>query len=198
MKRAIRIAMVAILAASITGAKPKPSPLRFTIQIRSEEHCQLSLVTQGLTLQLRLRIVNLGDSLEVQDVGRPGEVFVAKTFDEMKRGIYEVRSPQGEYFDPQLPPNKTAIHLEQGGSFETTQSIGLTVAQQRAGLSGEIVEAGSHYLQVRTGLTVGGTNPLTWRSIPVLSEPILMKVEHSSDAAPCPRNEPDSTPSAPH
>jgi hypothetical protein len=71
MRNAMRFAMVAMLATTIGSAKPKTVPLRFTLQIEGEEHCQLSPVTQGLTLDLRLKIVNLGDSLEVQDAGRP-------------------------------------------------------------------------------------------------------------------------------
>jgi hypothetical protein len=197
MRSAMRFAMVAMLATTIGSAKPKTSPLRFTLQIEAEDHCQLSPVTQGLTLHLRLKIVNLGDSLEVQDAGRPGLILLGKTVDGMKKEIYEFRSQSGEYADPPLPPNKTAIRVKPGGSFETTQPIGLTIAQQGAAPPGQIVESGSHYLQVGTAVTVGDTNPSTWRSIPVLSEPIPVRIEYSPGAAPCPRNEPEPIPGAP-
>jgi hypothetical protein len=115
----------------------------------------------------------------------------------MKREIYEFRSQSGEYADPPPPPNKTVIYVKPGGSFETTQPIDFTIAQQGAASPGQIVQPGSHYLQVGTAVTVGDTNPRTWRAIPVLSEPIPVRIEYSPDAAPCPRNEPKPIADAP-
>ena len=191
MRGAMKFAIAAMLSMSIGVAK-EPSRLRLTIQVETEEHCQFSPVAQGLILHLRLRFVNLGGSIEVQEVEEPSVILVSKGVGEMRREIYEFRSQPWEYFEPPPPLNKRAISVKQRGSFEIVQPIDFMVTKPGAERSSDqFVNVGSHYLQVRKAVNIGGKNPLTWKSIPVLSEPIPVRVEYPQDAPPCPRNEPE-------
>ena len=55
----------------------------------STGHCQLEPSTQGLELRVELRFINSSDeSLTIQDIGWPGLVLVARTANDIEKGVF--------------------------------------------------------------------------------------------------------------
>jgi len=189
MKKLARVWLILLMTVGPTSATgARVLPLRLTLEVIGERNCHLSASTQGLELKVKLKFVNSGDkTLTIQDIGWPGLVLVAKTRDEMEKGILEVRS-NGEDFDLHRAQNQNPISLQPGNSFETINTVSLTVARRGTASSGLDVTPGTHYLQVGNAVTIGTDDPRTWNSIPLRSTPVIIRVEYSANASPCERN----------
>ncbi len=194
MKIAILIgSLVAVLAANVSGsANEKSVPLNLRLEVVSEKQCQFTPIVQAMKIHARLKFVNSGrNKLAIQEIGQLYLIRVAKKQRDMERGIYEVDS-EFEQFEPSPPKNASAFTLKSGSTFDTMETVYISVAQKEETSAannqiGDVVEPGMHYLQIGEVVRLGDSNPSnwrTWRNVPVRSIPIAIRVDYSGAIIP--------------
>ena len=193
MKCALRLAVLALaVTQSARANRSQTVALNLSATITSTKYCEFSPVAQGLIVSVRLRFVNIGHTdFLVQDVGGPDEVPVAKSRVDIAKGIYEFTWHPGERLEPTpSSEERKPLLIKPHGSFETTHRIYFMVGQQAIKASDQWIDIGTHYLKIRNDITVGESDPITWRAAPVWSQPVPLNVKHVSDVSRCQRRDP--------
>ena len=190
MRRAI--AIVLILSASVSGSSRELSSLHLRLKIVSQEHCQFTADTQGVTMHIRLKFSNTSkDDVVIQQISGLYLTVVAKSLKDMDSGVYELSS-EPERFEPETARNSKPVVLKPGSSFETTDTVSLNVTQNSSVADPDVqLPAGPHYLQIGEDLITGDASPRTWRYGTVRSGPVGFTVDYLHKPIPtCSRREP--------
>jgi hypothetical protein len=162
------------------------------LSVIDEHYCQFTSVTQALTRDAKLTFVNSSnDTISVQDVGKIGQVLVARSSAYAKNRLYElVLRP--DYINPGVDRVSAEIVLKPGETFARAEKIGLMIAKPGAKpVLRDLLGVGDHYLQVQSGVAIGRANPLTWQNISLRSVPIGIAVKYVQDASPCQQSQPE-------
>jgi hypothetical protein len=190
MRRAI--AIVLVLSASVSGSSRELPSLNLRLKIVSQEHCQFTADTQGVTMHIRLTFSNTSRSdVVIQQINGLYLTAVAKSLEDMDSGVYELRS-EPERFEPERARNSKPIVLKPGSSFEAMDALTLNVTQDSSVADPDVqLPAGTHYLQIGEELITGDASSRTWRSGTVRSGPVGFTVDYLDQPIPtCSRREP--------
>jgi hypothetical protein len=174
------LAILLLISASVSGSNQETPSLNLGLKMISQDHCQFTSDTQGVTLHVKLTFSNSGeDDIPIQQIDGLTLTAVSKSLEDMYAGVYVI-SWEPERLDGEKPKNGAAIILRPGGSFETTDLVSLNVIRNSSVATHNFqLPAGSYYLQVGESLITGDASPRTWRSAVVRSKPVGFTVGYS-------------------
>jgi hypothetical protein len=156
MKYLSALALLLLLSLNCATSFGQERELQLTASIINQQSCMINSGVDALSLTLQLRYTNTGNRKLILYKGNKlfYQVFVSHSKDDATHRNYELHTTHARYYDVQPEkiagdsPGSVFAVLSPGASYETMQTIVVTVARESTGQFNVSVAPGEHVLNL--------------------------------------------------
>jgi hypothetical protein len=145
-----------LLLISASSAFTQERDLQLTASVINQQSCMVNASTDVLQLTLHLRYTNTGSRKLILYKGHRlfYQVFISRSKEEAAARKYEIRTSHARYYDEQPEkinhpsPSSVFAILSPGASYETKQTIAVTIAREGSSKFNTSILPGEHVLHL--------------------------------------------------